>query len=108
LEIAAAALDALLETTELLPFMIRIDLYGGIYSVYDSRWPLYTGLIKGLLEFRDFAKVAHMLLVSYKSYCQNLKRCIRENPLLQHKILDSVSGFAAKILIRYPNLVVAH
>jgi hypothetical protein len=36
LELAAHALVSLIDTTELFPLVIRVDLYGGIYSVYES------------------------------------------------------------------------
>jgi hypothetical protein len=41
-ELAAQALVCLIDTTELFPFVIKIDLYGGIFSVYDSayRWEI--------------------------------------------------------------------
>ena len=35
-ESAAEALISIVEMTELFPFIIKVDLYGGIYSIYDS------------------------------------------------------------------------
>lgn len=35
-EIAAEALISIVEMTELFPFIIKVDLYGGIFSIYDS------------------------------------------------------------------------
>ena len=35
-EQAAQALISIVEITELFPFIIKVDLYGGIYSIYDS------------------------------------------------------------------------
>jgi len=35
-EIAAEALISIVEMTEMFPFIIKVDLYGGIYSIYDS------------------------------------------------------------------------
>ena len=36
-ELAAEALLALIDITEILPYIIRIDLYGGIFSFYDRK-----------------------------------------------------------------------
>ena len=44
---AAEALLCLMETTELFPFMIKIDLYGGVYSIYESKVPILIALING-------------------------------------------------------------
>jgi hypothetical protein len=35
-DLAAQALTCLIETTELFPFVIKVDLYGGIFSVFES------------------------------------------------------------------------
>jgi len=37
--LAAQALTCVVETAELLPFPIKVDLYGGIYSVFDGCCP---------------------------------------------------------------------
>lgn len=47
LELAAQSLTCLMETTELFPSMIKIDLYGGIYSIYESISPMLIVLIHG-------------------------------------------------------------
>jgi hypothetical protein len=39
MELAAQALISLIDTTELFPFVIKVDLYGGIFSVYASECP---------------------------------------------------------------------
>lgn len=44
-DLASQALISLIDTTELFPPVIKIDLYGGIYSVYDSKSPVLLNLI---------------------------------------------------------------
>jgi hypothetical protein len=46
-ELAAQSLLCLMETTELFPSMIKIDLYGGVYSIYESKIPIPIALIHG-------------------------------------------------------------
>ena len=46
-EIAAQALLCLIETIELFPSMIKIDLYGGVYSIYESKVRILIALING-------------------------------------------------------------
>jgi hypothetical protein len=36
-----------METTELFPSMIKIDLYGGVYSIYESKIPALIALTNG-------------------------------------------------------------
>ena len=45
LELAAQSLTCLMETTELFPSMIKIDLYGGIFSIYESIIPTSIALM---------------------------------------------------------------
>lgn len=35
-DLAAQALSCLIETTELFPFVFKVDLYGGVFSVFES------------------------------------------------------------------------
>jgi hypothetical protein len=35
-DLTSQALISLIDTTELFPFLIKCDLYGGIFSVFDS------------------------------------------------------------------------
>jgi len=39
-ELVAEALLALIDITEILPHIIKIDLYGGIFRFYDSKPPV--------------------------------------------------------------------
>ena len=59
----------------------------------------------GLLDRREgFSEAAQVLLGSFRKFCQNLQRCMDENPLATPKLLDSAASLVVKLLIRYDQI----
>lgn len=100
--LAAQAMMTLLDITELFPFMIKIDLYGGIYSVYNSK-VLYKGFscnTELLDQQNGFADTTSVFLASYRKYCQNLNQCIEEDYSVTPKVLESIVAILQKLVSR--------
>jgi hypothetical protein len=90
-ELAAQVLGTLVESAELFPMPIRIDLYGGIFSVFE-------GII---MDKTITTGTTHLFLGPYRQFCTNMRDCSSGISSVKRKVMHSLVSIILKLVHEY-------